>query len=97
MRTLSRHFSQRVELSTRLIKSTLVLEEEDKDTIKFVAKQKLALTPLLDKFRNPYHADTEKRKLKGLKVLRDIVTILFNDPAKTPGVLGLTNLCWTDL
>lgn len=113
MRTLSRHFSQRVELSIRLIKPTLVLEEEDKDTIKFVAKQRYTLSHLFDKFLNQlvtnvfndeHRGDNkeqnqklEQQKLKGLKVLRDIVTVLFNDPAKTSGVLGLTNLIWTNL
>jgi hypothetical protein len=53
VKMLQRHFNRRVELSTLLLQSTLVLEEEDKATLKFVAKRKLALQRALVDFANP--------------------------------------------
>lgn len=41
--TLYRHFNRWGELKRLMTTSTLVLEEQDRDTLKFVAKQKMKL------------------------------------------------------
>jgi len=106
VKMLYRHFNRRIEFSSRLINSTLVLEEQDKDTLKFVAKRRLALSRCMQQFANPYRggaaaskdpnkrAKTTKQRLKNLA---EFVCVLFNDPELSPGPLGLINLCWTPL
>lgn len=106
VKMLYRHFNRRIELSSRLINSTLVLEEQDKDTLKFVAKRRVALSRCMQKFANPYSGGAVASKDPGksakttrarLKNLAELVCILVNDPEQRPGPLGLVNLCWTPL
>ena len=106
VKILYRHFNRRVEFSSRLINSTLVLESQDKDTLKFVAKRRGALSRCMQQFANPYRGgavaskDADKRAKatqQRLKNLAEFVCVLFNDPERSPGPLGLVNLCWTPL
>ena len=106
VRVLHRHFNRRVELTSRFIRSTLVLEEEDKDTLKFVSKRRLKLQRHLQLFAHPYVGGAASGKdpvrrakatRKRLKNLQDLVSVLFHDPFQSPGLVGLTNLTWTPL
>jgi hypothetical protein len=104
VRMLQRHFNRRVELNSSMVNATLVLEEEDKDTLKFAFRRRTQLQRCFALFSNPHAGSNIKNNLERAKFqkrrmrnLRDMFAILYNNPKESGGVIGLINLSWTRL